>query len=184
MNLLQYLWRDTNGYLIHPIVGARDKSLKVADVATATGYPAAFPQHRTRILHFSRLWLCELDNEHFGSHQLYGFDISPSSFIAADHLPKTVQLKVLDASKPPPDEWKSQFDVVHIRLLQSVIIDDDPSGFIAHCTELLRPGGYLQWEEFDPMAMTLYKHDGKAENLQKLSDMLKNRAPAKSVVLD
>ena len=65
---------------------------------------------------------------------------------------------------------------MHIRLLQSVIIYNDPSGFIAHCTELLRPGGYHQREEFDLMAMTL--------NLQKLSDMLQNRAPAKSVVLD
>jgi hypothetical protein len=93
-----------------------------------------------------------------------------------------VQLEVLDASKPLPEELRGQFDVVHIRLLQSVILNDDPGWVISHCKELLKPGGYLQWEEFDPMAVSLYKHDGKAENLERLTEILQNRAPARSVV--
>lgn len=161
VNLLQYLWRDTNGYLIHPVIGAGTKSLKVADVASATG-----------------LWLCELENEASGSHQLYGFDISPESFIAVEHLPQSVQLRVLDASKPPPSEFRGQFDVVHVRLMQSVVTDDDPEWIISHCLQLLRPGGYLQWEEFDPMAVALHQHDGKAKNLEKLVGILQNRVPA------
>ena len=60
-------------------------------------------------------------------------------------------------------------------------MNDDPGWVISHCMELLRPGGYLQWEEFDPMAVALHKHDGKAENLQKLADILQNRVPARSV---
>ena len=63
-------------------------------------------------------------------------------------------------------------------------MDDDPSRIISHCMELLRPGGYLQWEEFDPMAVALHKHDGKAKNLQNLADVLQNRAPAESFIPD
>ena len=38
VNILQSLWRDTNGYLIHPAIDTKKRLLKVADVATATGY--------------------------------------------------------------------------------------------------------------------------------------------------
>ncbi|MCJ1386031.1 hypothetical protein MMC17_009156 [Xylographa soralifera] len=160
VNLLQNLWRDTNGYLIHPVVGTANKSLKIADVATASG-----------------LWLCEFEKEASATHLLYGFDISPDSFIAAEQLPKNVQLKTVDASKPPPAELQGQFDVVHVRLLQSVIMNDDPEWVISHCMQLLRPGGYLQWEEFDPMAAALHKHDVKAQNLEKLVEILQSRVP-------
>jgi hypothetical protein len=66
--------------------------------------------------------------------------MSPNSFIAAEHLPKRVQLKAVDAAKPPPKKLKGQFDVVYVRLLQSVIMNDDPSWAISHYVELLRPG--------------------------------------------
>ena len=136
-----------------------------------------------RNLQLNRLWLCELDNTAPGSYQLYGFDISSDSFIAAEHLPTNVQLRVVDASKSLPEEFKGQFDVVHVRLLQSVIMNDDPAWVILHCMELLRPGGYLQWEEFDPMAVTLHKYNENAERLQQLIDTLQNRVPARLAAL-
>ena len=133
-----------------------------------------------RLTHL-RLWLCDLEMESPGLHQLHGFDISSDCFISPKHLPKSVQLKLLDATKPLPAELRGQFDVVHIRLLQSIILDNDPSNIICHCKELLRPGGYVQWEEFDPAAVDLHDHNGKAQNLQKLRNMLQDRAPARSV---
>lgn len=180
VNLLQRLWRDTNGYLIHPAIGTHNESIKVADVGTATGFALDILRaigHAVYI--YFRLWLCELENEAPGSHQLYGFDISADSFIAAEHLPGNMELKVVDASKPPPEELRGQFDIVHVRLLQSVIVNDDPEWVIAHCMELLRPGGYLQWEEFDPMGTALHKRNGKAESLQTLIEISQSRVPAR-----
>ncbi|KAI1180230.1 hypothetical protein F4777DRAFT_365900 [Nemania sp. FL0916] len=165
VNLLQFLWRDTNGYLLHPTVVADGKALRIADVATASG-----------------LWLCEVERESPGLHELRGFDISSASFINSAHLPGDMRLEVLDAKRPPPPDLVGTFDVVHVRLVQSVIFDDDPGCILSHCFELLKPGGYLQWEEFDPMAVILHRHDDGAENLQKLTDMLQKRAPASWIV--
>lgn len=56
------------------------------------------------------------------------------------HLPKSVQLKAIDAAKPPPEKLKGQFDVVYVRLLQSVIMNDDPRWASSTYMKLLRPG--------------------------------------------
>lgn len=123
-----------------------------------------------------------MESEAPGVHQLHGFDISSNSFIAPEHLPGSVQLRVMDASKPATEEFKGQFDVVHIRLMQSVVMNDDPSWIITHALELLRPGGYLQWEEFDPLAVAVLGGDGKVDNLRKLTDILQRRVPGRSVL--
>lgn len=43
----------------------------------------------------------------------------------------------MDASKPPPEEDLEMYDVVHIRLLQSVVKDNDPDWIVTHCLGLL-----------------------------------------------
>ncbi|QKX61749.1 uncharacterized protein TRUGW13939_08905 [Talaromyces rugulosus] len=156
INLLQYVWRDTLGYLIHPEISRQVRD--IADIATGTG-----------------LWLCEIGNDN-SYRNLHGYDISADSFIDANNLPPGVQLRAVDASKPAPEELKGQYDVVHIRLLQSVVHNDDPTWIIDHSIELLRPGGYLQWEEFDPLQVDLHEN-GQAPNLAKLVEKLETRVP-------
>lgn len=110
-------------------------------------------------------------------YDLHGFDISDNSFIATNRLPDNVKLHVVDAKGSPPAAFQGFFDVVHVRLVQAVIQDNDPQWIISHCLKLLRPGGYLQWEEFDPMAVTVNAHDGQAPALNALKKMLQERVP-------
>ena len=48
--------------------------------------------------------------------------------------------------------------------------------------KLLRPNGYFQWEEFDPMALKLHTSEGKAEILEKLVDSSQTRVPTRLVL--
>jgi len=41
------------------------------------------------------------------------------------------------------------YDVVHIRAFSSVIKDDNPGPILRNAFKMLKPGGYLQWDELD-----------------------------------
>lgn len=84
-----------------------------------------------------RIWLCHLAPNVPPSSELYGYDVSADQFIPADHLPKNVKLEALDATKEPPASLQGSFDVVHLRLLQIVVNNDDPQPILDHCCKLL-----------------------------------------------
>ncbi|KAL8934499.1 MAG: hypothetical protein Q9216_005884, partial [Gyalolechia sp. 2 TL-2023] len=60
---------------------------------------------------------------------------------------------------PPPAEYIGAFDVVHIRHVQLVIKDNDPAPVVRNLRALLKPTGYLQWDEVNPPAKYLEKVD-------------------------
>jgi len=76
-------------------------------------------------------------------------------FPAATNIPPNVKLMerdVLDAKLP--DDLVGSFDVVHIRAFGSLIRNSDCGPVLRAVERLLRPGGWLQWEEADTSAMT------------------------------
>ncbi|KAJ8126877.1 hypothetical protein O1611_g6762 [Lasiodiplodia mahajangana] len=107
--------------------------LKVADLACGNG-----------------TWLTELHSylaKHGVSAQPDGFDIHPVNLPHADFLLATVSLKQLDIlAKPLPAELLGTYDVVHIRAFASVIPDGDLTPTLSVAYELLKPGGFPQWE--------------------------------------
>jgi len=133
LNLQFYLWREALGYNLHPAITIKTEGWKVADVATGTG-----------------LWLCDLAKHAPLSAQLDGFDISGDQFPHSSCLPQNVTLRKLDATTSPPDALCGVYDVVHVRLLFGVIKHNDPTAVLKHCIKLLKPDGYLQWDEMDP----------------------------------
>lgn len=135
LNLQYYLWREAVGFNLHPTIPVETKNWKVADVATGTG-----------------LWLCELAKNAPSSAQFDGFDISTNQFPHPSCLPKNVTLRQLDARSSAPDALCGKYHVVHVRLLFAVIDGNDPTPILNHCIKLLKPGGYLQWDELDPAA--------------------------------
>lgn len=54
-------------------------------------------------------------------------------------------------TEPPQHLWGT-YDIVHIRLFLAVVDNNDPTQILDHCYKLLKPGGYLQWDEYDPFA--------------------------------
>ncbi|KAI0448304.1 hypothetical protein F5B21DRAFT_498020 [Xylaria acuta] len=137
LHLQHFLFQNTLGYLLEPAVEksvASSQPLKVADLACGNG-----------------IWLSELHSYLAKNHvsaQLDGFDINPTNFPHPAYLPATVSLKQLDIlAKPLPAELVGIYDVVHIRAFVSVIPDADLTPVLSVASKLLKPGGYLQWED-------------------------------------
>ncbi|TGJ80414.1 hypothetical protein E0Z10_g8351 [Xylaria hypoxylon] len=148
LNLQHFMYKDAQGFLLHPVIqtnlrhkqesretGSKDL-LHVADLATGTG-----------------LWLFDLvkSPEVNGLDiQYHGFDISRALFPHDAWLPKNVVLSTSNMLEEPPQSLHGQFDVVHLRLVLSLIRSDSPKPIIQHIKMLLKPGGYVQWDELDP----------------------------------
>lgn len=86
---------------------------------------------------------------------LDGFDISADLYPPPDSLPSNVTLAVRDLKQPFPEELHGRYDVVHLRLLITAMLRDDWEPAVCNVSALLKPGGYLQWEECD---FTTCKH--------------------------
>ncbi|KAJ5653364.1 hypothetical protein N7490_000367 [Penicillium lividum] len=138
LHLQHFLFQNTIGYLLEPTVEksllASSQPLRIADLACGNG-----------------IWLTEL-HSHFAknniSAMLDGYDINPVNFPDAAYLPKSVSVKQLDIlAKTLPAELIGIYDVVHIRAFVSVITDGDLAPILSVASKLLKPSGFLQWEE-------------------------------------
>jgi SAM-dependent methyltransferase len=80
--------------------------------------------------------------------QVTGLDISTDAFPAEEIRPKNVSLAVMDALGEIPAEYVGKFDVVHIRLLMSVLLKPGAIDVaIRNIVKLIKPGGYLHWQD-------------------------------------
>ncbi|KAI5921417.1 S-adenosyl-L-methionine-dependent methyltransferase [Camillea tinctor] len=124
------------GYLLHPIVSASLPSNPcIADIGTGTGI-------------FLRALYPSVPDA-----QLDGYDISAALYPSASTLPSTLPpnntLSLLDARKPIPEPMRGVYDVVHVRLIATDIPPEEWSAVVRNVSLLVKPGGYLQWEECD-----------------------------------
>ncbi|KAJ5948605.1 hypothetical protein N7454_001912 [Penicillium verhagenii] len=128
-NLLTKVTKNT---LIHPSI-PKEGLLAVADIATGTG-----------------IWLKDvskvLEPESLGSVYYHGFDISSQQF---PKKRENIQFSIHDITKPFPEEHWGRYDLVHVRLLIAAIDESDYRSAIANINAILKPGGFLQWEEID-----------------------------------
>ncbi|KAF9884862.1 hypothetical protein FE257_001205 [Aspergillus nanangensis] len=142
------LFRLHNGYCLHPRVPVKD-DMKIAEIGTGTA-----------------IWLFDLARQLPPTVQLDGFDISDQQFPHQSLWPSNVHLDILDSLTEAPGRLVGQYDVVHIRLWTSVIRGNDPGPLIRHASSLLKPGGYIQWDDAN-----LEKHTVKgkaAERFEKI----------------
>ncbi|KAF2256816.1 S-adenosyl-L-methionine-dependent methyltransferase [Trematosphaeria pertusa] len=140
LNLQHFLWGETFRFTIHPSITLPAKPA-IADVACGTG-----------------LWLIDAAAQH-PEARLHGFDIDLSQAPHPSWLPPNVKLSEWNIFDDIPDEWIGKFDLVHVRLLLLVFSGIDPKPFIEKLYRLLRPGGYLQWDELDCVNMHVRKID-------------------------
>ncbi|THV49791.1 hypothetical protein BGAL_0179g00160 [Botrytis galanthina] len=136
LNLQHYLWKDGLGYLLHPLIPTPppESKYRIADLGTGTG-----------------IWALDLARQLSSTVQIYGFDISSAQFPHPNYLPSNVKLEVMDSFQvEPPEELLESFDIVHLRLWLGIVMNGDPSAILTHALKLLRPGGYIQWDEIDP----------------------------------
>ncbi|KAI1734284.1 hypothetical protein F4680DRAFT_471292 [Xylaria scruposa] len=152
-----YLWKDLLGYLIHPDVPTRAADLKVADVATGNG-----------------IWLHDLACRSPPSAEFHGFDISLDQVGPRSWLPANIHMHTWNVFEEPPTQFREYFDVVHVKLITVVIKNNNPQPVLANLTKLLKPGGFLQWDEVDTISCSAKSvPGGSAEKLDQLNSQLK-----------
>ncbi|KAK2841691.1 hypothetical protein FQN49_006005 [Arthroderma sp. PD_2] len=133
LNFQFYLWKESLRFNLHPsITIPRDDSLRIADVATGTG-----------------LWLFDLARELPASAKLDGFDISLANAPQKHWWPQNVTMREWNVFDDVPEELVGQYDIVHLRLLILVVENSDPRPIIQRVFRMLKPGGYIQWDDLN-----------------------------------
>ncbi|XDG01416.1 hypothetical protein ABKA04_001031 [Annulohypoxylon sp. FPYF3050] len=139
VNLQHYLFVELFGYLLHPKIPTQKSNLRVADVGTGTC-----------------IWIRDLVSKLPSTTQFDGldisFDASPSKW-----LPPNVALHLLNLKDPVPDEFIDVYDIVHIRNFSFVLMDEEIPLVLDHLIQMLKPGGYLQWDEPDVASFRVEK---------------------------
>lgn len=147
------LWKDHIGWNLHP------SALSPIPASNNTGKAIlhSSPSHPLAVADIAcgnGLWLLqESQSPTYPPHTTFtGFDISPSQFPSPSTIPSSVTFTVLNASHPSliPSQYHSAFDIVHVRLLMGSITGPSPIHFLQSFLTLLRPGGFLQWDEVNP----------------------------------
>ncbi|KAL9005256.1 MAG: hypothetical protein Q9188_001953, partial [Gyalolechia gomerana] len=176
LNLQHYLWLTTfSNHLLSPKIPVDDEQLKVADIATGTG-----------------IWLLDFARQHPRAAQLDGFDISLDQVPSTAWLPSNVSFHQYNVHEQPPNDLLERYDIIHVRHLNLIIKNDDPTAVLGHLLAMLRntqgpvplnesvanpgiwwasePGGYLQWGEFDLRGFQIAKanQDTSTTHLEEL----------------
>ncbi|MCJ1441549.1 MAG: hypothetical protein MMC23_002038 [Stictis urceolatum] len=133
-----YLWKDALNYCIHPSIPTDSEGIRIADVATGNG-----------------IWLFDIAHGLPGGAKLDGFDVSLDQCPPGPWLPKNIHLHTWNIFEELPAEFVGVFDIVHIRLITVAVKENDPLPMIANLHQMLKPGGYLQWDEADSVDWTV-----------------------------
>lgn len=153
------------------------------------------------------IWLLDARDLVGPSARLEGFDISLDGVPPADALPENVKFRHLDVKSDVPDDLVGAFDIIHLRFLSFVLLNDQiptaverlfkmlswsPSHNFIHMTmniacsckpllsgEISEPGGYIQWGEFDFETVHTEKTrpENKTEALIELHDLFSIQDP-------
>ncbi|OCK76824.1 S-adenosyl-L-methionine-dependent methyltransferase [Lepidopterella palustris CBS 459.81] len=143
LNYQAYLWKDSLGYVAHPKIPKLPPGSRVADVGTGTG-----------------IWLLQLAQElGHAEVQLDGYDISIAQCPTENLRPGNVSFTEWNAFEEIPPGTYETYDLVHIRLFGINVQNNDPSKVIRNVLCMLKPGGWLQWEEVKSTDNEILKPD-------------------------
>ncbi|KAK2750319.1 hypothetical protein FQN57_003799 [Myotisia sp. PD_48] len=133
LNFQFYLWKESLRFSLHPCISIPVKeNLRIADIATGTG-----------------IWLLDLARELPPSARLDGFDISLANAPSRQWCPSNVTLRQWNIFDEVPEELIGKYDIVHLRLLILVVENSDPRPIIRKAFKMLKPGGYIQWDDLN-----------------------------------
>lgn len=136
LNIQFYLWKNSLAFNLHPSIPIPhthgSPPLRIADLACGTG-----------------IWLLDLPCELPEPAVLDGFDIDLSKAPPAQWLPNNVTVHNWDILSPVPEHLVGRYDIVHLRLLILVVQHSDPVPIIQNAYRMLKPGGYIQWDDLN-----------------------------------
>ncbi|KAH7323189.1 methyltransferase domain-containing protein [Stachybotrys elegans] len=133
------IWLPLTGELAPPHVLDAVKKFqapRIADVATGNG-----------------VWLKSMAEEMPPQAELYGFDLDTVKFPPVERRMPNMTFQQHDILNRFPQELHGTFDLVHVRLLIFALKSHEWSVTIQHIMELLKPGGWIVWEEVGQISM-------------------------------
>ncbi|CAG8956363.1 hypothetical protein HYFRA_00003745 [Hymenoscyphus fraxineus] len=145
--LQHWMCQYQTGFLLNPKIPTQKEDLMILDVACGSG-----------------IWLIELSRSLPPSAKLTGFDISPSHFPPKSELPSNVTLETSDAFQPVPDHMIGKYDIVHVGRINMFVRFENPGPVLQNFIQMLKPGGYLQWDELDVGGMLPKNTDSCTEH--------------------
>jgi SAM-dependent methyltransferase len=131
LNFQFYLWKESLQFNIHPSIPVPVDNARIADVATGTA-----------------IWLID-SARNLPTAQLDGFDINLGQAPLQQWLPSNVTLRHWNIFDDIPQDMLEKYDIVHVRLLILVVENSDPRPIIRKLIKMLKPGGYLQWDDLN-----------------------------------
>ncbi|EAW12432.1 class I SAM-dependent methyltransferase [Aspergillus clavatus NRRL 1] len=152
LNYQHYLFRECVGFNLHPSIPVPSKA-RIADVATGTA-----------------IWLFDVARD-FPGASLHGLDVSLDSAPSVEWLPRNVTLRKWDIFDDAPPELIGAYDVVHLRFFMLVVRDSDPAPVIRNVSQLLKPGGWIQWDEFNYRDAHIISANVKVEELAAMEQL-------------
>lgn len=158
LNYQYLIWKQCLGYTLHPVIrDAAGDHPRIAEITAGTG-----------------LWL--LDTAHdFPNAILDGIDINLSRIPPPAWRPSNIhRLYNWNIFDEVPAELEERYDVIHLRLLLLTISGRDPSPVIKNVIKLLKPGGWIQWDDLSTAHTYVEKTDDKLETkaLDKIRDFV------------
>ncbi|MCJ1250272.1 hypothetical protein MMC30_007498 [Trapelia coarctata] len=113
-------------------------------------------------------WLYDLQRSFppaWAKHIYYhGIDISTDLVSHHNYQPDNFTIAKLDLFEEIPAGFLGAFHVVHLRGWATIIKGGDPSALIANAVKMLRPGGYLQWDELDVVSLESFAPNSDIES--------------------
>lgn len=144
LNFQFYLWKESFQFNIHPSIPI-PSAPAIADIGTGTS-----------------IWLLDVSRS-VSEATLDGFDIDLSNTPPTQWLPKGLTLHNWSVFDPVTDNLVGKYDVVHLRLLILVVENSDPVPVIRNVARLLKPGGYIQWDDLNYPDTHVAKADSTRE---------------------
>ncbi|KAI2828072.1 hypothetical protein CBS147343_1949 [Aspergillus niger] len=137
LNLQFYLWKESFQFNLHPSIdlGPAGETVRIADLATGTA-----------------IWLCDLMRDPAMAPytlQLDGLDVDLKNAPAPEWVAPSISLRQWNIFDEVPDDLRGKYDVVHLRLLVLVVQESNPLPIIDKVFQLLKPGGYIQWDDLN-----------------------------------
>lgn len=159
LNFQYYLWKASLKFNLHPSIPNPGQDAHIADVATGTA-----------------IWLTEVAHE-LPNAQLEGFDIDLTQAPPKEWLPPNTRLRHWNLFDDVPQDLQGKYEIVHVRLLVLVVENSDPRPIIRNLFKMLKPGGYLQWDDLNCPDTHVKTIDGSIQTpaLQELRDMMYSR---------
>ncbi|RCI14843.1 hypothetical protein L249_6708 [Ophiocordyceps polyrhachis-furcata BCC 54312] len=153
------LWAMHLSYVLHPDIPIRE-DMRIADVGCGSAG-------------MTSIWLLDISRTLPRSTHLHGYDISDSLFPPRSSWPENLSLGLLDSREDPPESLVGQYDVVHLRMWSSNMRSGAKTVecLIRSVTRMLKPGGYIQWEEAD-LKRQVVQPESSTEYGEELIDVL------------